>query len=365
MLKSPGGDALKVVSVCDPDERVHPKLQEILGYEYARAGKESEVWENPEVDWVMIGTWNSLHAEQSIGALRAGKNVFCEKPLATKLEDCLAIRDAVAETGRIFAFGLVLRYSLHYQKIHEILASGRLGKIISLEFNETLGFNHGGHIFGNWRKDSAVSGGHMLEKCCHDLDLANWFVDSLPVRAAGFGGQNFFIPENAKRMEEIGPSAEGVPAYKSWANSSNDPHHPFLGGGDVLDNQVVILEYANGVRATFHANSNAGIRERRFYILGSHGALRADLVSNTIEVSDISWESKIETIDLGSTDGHGGGDTIMGRELVRTFLGETPPLASVREGLCSAITAFGIDEACREGKVTDLRPLWKEAGVEV
>lgn len=365
MRKSAGGDCLKVVSVFDPDEGIHLKLRDLLGHDYTRAGREAEVWENPDVDWVMIGSWNCLHAAQSVAALRAGKNVFCEKPLATTLEDCLAIRDAVAESGRIFAFGLVLRYSAHYQRIREILDSGRLGKIISLEFNETLAFNHGGHIFGNWRKDADVSGGHMLEKCCHDLDLANWFAGSLPVRAASFGGRNFFLPENAKRMEEIGPNAEGVPAYKSWANSSFDPHNPFLGGGDVLDNQVAILEYANGIRATFHTNCNAGIRERRFYILGSHAALRANLVSGLIEVGDIGWESKIETIDSASTDGHGGGDAVMGRELLRTFRGEAPPLASVREGLCSAITAFGIDEACREGKVADLRPLWKQAGVTV
>lgn len=364
ILAEAPADRVKVVAAFDPDERAHQKLRENLGYDYLRTDCEAAVWENPEVDWVMIGSWNTLHAAQSIRALAAGKNVFCEKPLATNLEDCLAIRDAVRKSGRTFAFGLVLRYSVHYQKIREIIDSGRLGKIISMEFNETLSFNHGGHIFGNWRKDREISGGHMLEKCCHDLDLANWFADSIPVSVASFGGKNFFIPENAERMNEIGPNAAGLPAYKSWMTVSHDPHHPFLSESEVLDNQVVILEYANGIRATFHANSNAGIPERRFYILGTQGALRADLVKSCIEVADIGWEAQIETLDMNATDGHGGGDFVMARALLRTFLENEPPLASVREGLCSAITAFGIDEACRDRRVVDLKSMWEKAGIE-
>ncbi len=363
LRKSEGGALVKIVSAYDPDERSHQKLRQLLGEDYTQASSEEAVWENPDVDWVMIGSWNGLHASQSIRALQAGKNVFCEKPLATTLEDCLAIRDAVDESGCAFAFGLVLRYSTHYQKIREIIDSGRLGTIISMEFNETLAFNHGGHIFGNWRKDKEVSGGHMLEKCCHDLDLANWYADSVPTKVASFGGQNFFVPENAKRIDEIGPNVDGLPAYKSWTTFCNDPHHPFLGGGNVLDNQVVILEYANGIRATFHTNANAAIPERRFYILGSHGSLRGDLFCGTIETASIGWDSTIETLDLGVSDGHGGGDATMSRHLIQTFLGQAPPLASVREGLVSAITAFGIDEACRDSKVVDLVPVWKQIGV--
>jgi len=362
MQCAPAG-VLQVRSVFDPDERALQELSLVLGQEFLAGDRPAAVWESPDVDWVLIGSWNALHAQQSICALRAGKDVFCEKPLATTFEDGLAIRDAVAESGRTFALGLVLRYSRHYQKIREILDSGRLGKLISMEFNETLAFNHGGHIYGNWRKESRVSGGHMLEKCCHDLDLANWFANSLPMHVASFGGKDFFVPENAERMDEIGPNAEGVPAYKSWSKTCNDPDHPFLSGGDVLDNQVVILEYANGVRASFHANSNAGIPERRFYILGSHGSLRADLLSGSIEVCEIGWETRIETIALGETDGHGGGDEIMAQALYRTMREQESPLASVREGLCSMIVALGIDQACREKRVINLHSQWLDAGV--
>jgi len=128
MQCAPAG-VLQVRSVFDPDERALQELSLVLGQEFLAVDRPAAVWESPDVDWVLIGSWNALHAQQSICALRAGKDVFCEKPLATTFEDGLAIRDAVAESGRTFALGLVLRYSRHYQKIREILDSGRLGDL--------------------------------------------------------------------------------------------------------------------------------------------------------------------------------------------------------------------------------------------
>jgi len=81
-------------------------------------------------------------------------------------------------TGRLFNIGLTLRYSPHYRKIKQLLESGAVGDIISMEFNETLDFNHGGYIMGNWRRLREYAGTHLLEKCCHDIDLVNWMVGS-------------------------------------------------------------------------------------------------------------------------------------------------------------------------------------------
>jgi predicted dehydrogenase len=154
--------------------------------------------------------------------------------------------------GRTFFFGLVLRSAPLYQKVHDLITSGAIGDLISFEFNETLAFNHGGYIFGNWRRHRAVAGTHLLEKCCHDLDLANWIVGSLPTRVASFGGKNFFIPKYQHQVDQIGPDANGQPAYSGWTDRHRT--NPFSGTADIFDNQVAILEYANQVRATFHTN---------------------------------------------------------------------------------------------------------------
>jgi len=255
----------------------------------------------------------------------------------------------------------VLRYSPLYGKIHELVAAGRIGRIISFEFNETLGFNHGGYIFGNWRLKNANAGSHLLEKCCHDLDLANWITGSLPVRVASFGGRDFFVPENAHHMERIGPNAEGKPAYGVWALPGWV--NPFSDEIDIMDNQVAILQYANGVRATFHTNCNAGLPERRMYLCGTEGALRADLWTGIIELQRIGHDSKIERIDTGAAGGHGGGDEVMAEGLAGTLLEGRAPLASVEEGVRSCAVAFAIDRALAEGRVVDLASWWKSAGI--
>ena len=109
--------------------------------------------------------------------------MFCQKPLATTLADCLAMREAWQASGRMFIIGFSLRYAPHYRKIKELLDQGAVGRIVSMEFNETLDFNHGGYIMGDWRRLQRYSGTHLLEKCCHDIDLVNWIMGSLAARA--------------------------------------------------------------------------------------------------------------------------------------------------------------------------------------
>ncbi|HEX4139507.1 MAG TPA: Gfo/Idh/MocA family oxidoreductase [Candidatus Methylacidiphilales bacterium] len=354
---------ITIASAYDPNPDAISSLRAEFGAGIESAETEAALATHPGVDWVLIGSWNNLHKRHAVAALLAGRDVFCEKPLATTLDDCLAIHEAVKKSGRIFSFGLVLRYSPHYRKIKELIAAGTIGQIISFEFNETLGFNHGGYIFGNWRRKSEYSGGHLLEKCCHDLDLANWMVDSLPVTVASFGGTDFFVPGNEHHAARIGPNAKGRPAYRGW----DDPQgvSPFAPGADIADNQVAILEYANGARGTFHTNCNTAILERRFYICGTEGTLRADAVTGDIEWKRIGHDTPTERVNRGHAGGHAGGDEHMARALAATMLDGVPPQATVDDGLRSCLPALALDAAMRGRKVVDLRPDWKTAGVTI
>ena len=364
ILNADPEDRIRVVAAFDPDPISREALCSEFGPEVQTYATEEALVQDPTIDWVFIGSWNCHHARQAILALNAGKNVFCEKPLAVSLEDCLAIADAARKSGKTFAFGLVLRYSPHYQKIKEVLDSGAIGQIVSFEFNETLGFNHGGYIFGNWRRERKNAGTHLLEKCCHDLDLANWMVGSLPVQVASFGGRDFFKPENARHVARIGPDKEGTAAYASWPFPQPHRSDPFDGQPDIFDNQVAILQYANGVRGTFHTNCNCAIAERRFYLCGTEGTLRADLMTGMVEVQRIGWETPVEKIDTQVAGGHGGGDESMGKSMAGTLLRGEAPAASMKEGIQSALVAFGIDQADDEGRRVDLTAAWQRAGID-
>lgn len=350
-LLAAAGDRIQIAAFYDPDPLSQSAIRSNFGSHTIQCASEEELATRSDVDWIFIGSPNAHHARQSILALRSGKNVFCEKPLATTREDCISVREAVRETGRIFAFGLVLRYSPHYQKIRELVKSGVIGRLISFEFNETLHFNHGGFIHGNWRRTRALAGTHLLEKCCHDLDLANWITESRPKFAASFGGRDFFLPGNETHITRIGPDRNGRPAYRAWP----DPHgvNPFSAGADIVDNQVAILEYENGVRATFHTNCNAGIPERRFYLLGSEGAIRADSTAGFIEWQRIAHEPRLERIETKAANGHAGGDEAMAQGLLRTLLHGEPPLANVDDAVLASFTAFLVDEAMDSRRITE------------
>jgi predicted dehydrogenase len=309
-----------------------------------------------DVDWIFIGSFNCHHAEQAIAAMRAGKNVFCEKPLATTFEDCLRIRQVERETGRTFSFGLVLRYSPFYRKLKQLVEEGAIGRLISFEFNETLSFNHGGYIFGNWRRHRHLAGTHVLEKCCHDLDLANWITGQLPIRVASFGGRDIFVEANQDLVAKVGPGPDRAPAYSAW----DDPHrvHPFSDGASIFDNQVAVLQYTGGVRATFHTNCNTAIHERRFFLCGTEGTIRGNAYTGIIEHQRIGWDTRPEVIDTGVGGGHAGGDEVMAQRLVETLTTGAPPLATSLDGLRACVTAFGIDESADHGRIVDLQPYW-------
>lgn len=349
-------ERLKAVALFDPDPRaIEEALSRTPGQPTVCADLE-ELLATPGLHWVMIASWNCHHRDQVIAAFEAGKHVFCQKPLALTTEDCARMQEAWRRSGKLFNIGFTLRYSPHYRRVRQLIEEGAIGDIVSMEFNETLEFNHGGYIMGDWRRLRENAGSHLLEKCCHDIDLVNWMIGARARRVASFGGLNFFVPACAYHVDRIGPRADGVKAYAAMGHRPG--LDPFLSDKDIVDNQVAILEFENGVRATFHASCNAGIPERRMYILGTEGALRADVLTGTIEVRRIGFDTELEDASTEAHGGHGGGDLVLAGELADSMLTGAAPSVGLEEGLASAVTCFAIDEAMDSGRVVDLAPYW-------
>jgi predicted dehydrogenase len=359
-------DQVEVTAISDPNPHSIEAAKKAFGNQSKVHDDYHDLLQDQTVEWVMVGSWNCFHAEQVIAAFAAGKHVFCEKPLALRVEDCLAMRDAWKASGKMFSIGFTLRYSPHYRRIKEILTSGKIGSIISMEFNETLSCGHGGYIHADWRRKTEFAGSHLLEKCCHDLDLVNWITDSLAVKVASFGGCDFFTASNAGQIERAGRTPDGKSFFTSWSNENirGNIVTPFNDDKDIVDNQVAILQFASGARATFHTNCSTSIPERRMYICGTEGTLRSNVLTGQIEFFPIGYGAQLENCSTEALGAHGGGDSVLGASLADSILKGTPPLTSLEDGLCAAFTAFGLDEALRTGTVTDLIPLWRKAGLD-
>ena len=344
---------VKVMSVFDPDKAMS---QAAVDYWNDKDVKICDAYQDaiktPGVDWVLVFSPNAYHKEHILAGFKAGKHVFSEKPLATSIEDCKAIYKAHQKSGLLFATGFVLRYAPIYIKAKEIIESGKLGKILSIDANENITPAHGGYIMMNWRRHTELAGPHILEKCCHDLDLINWFANSVPSRVAGFGGLDYFVPENQHYMKKYGKET-----FASWS----DPHRvdsPFTSDKDLMDNQVAIMEYRNGIRVMFQATMSNAIPERRMYFSCTEGTMIVELYSRVLKYRRIGDEG--ETVINFSGDGHGGGDSYIMQALYECMVKHSKPKCGGDEGLESAVVAMGIDQAIRERTMVDLAPVWKQ-----
>ena len=349
--------AVRFDAICDPDSNRTEWATRELNPSIRVYSDHRALVADPELDWVIIGSLNAQHAEHAVAALDAGKHVICEKPLATTLEDCVAIRDAVERNNRTLAVGFTMRYAATERKIKQCIDAGMIGRPVSLEFNETLGFNHGGMIHSSWRRFTSNAGSHLLEKCCHDIDSVNWFLGSTAKRVASFGGCNFFTPEHREQIDRLGVGPNGEPPFRADPRSRVDP---FTADKDIVDNQVVIIEYDSGVRASFHLSCCTAIPERRIYISGTEGTLRGDRVTGRLEVQRIGWDEPMTVWpDTRTEGGHGGADEILCREWIEMMTEGAQPRATVIDGMRAAVTCFAIDEAAQRGAVIDLSSYWQ------
>lgn len=351
-------DGLVVHGGWDPDVDHTNRVLKGAGNEGGKVyARYEDLVADKDIDWVMVGSPNAFHRTHIEAAFAAGKHVFSEKPLAIKNADCTAINAAHGKSGRLFATGFVLRYSPIYKKVKEILDSGAIGKVISIDANENITPAHGGYIMMNWRRHRELSGPHILEKCVHDLDLLNWFTGSVPVKVAAFGGNDLYTPANQGLLEKC-------KAWLGWWNQHRDCDNPFTSDKSIEDNVVSILEYGNGMRVQFQATMSNAIPERRMYFSATEGNLVVELYSGIVKYKTVHSE-EIHIFDFSGGDGHGGGDRHIMAELAKSMTTGKVPECGGAEGLRSAVAGIAIDEARLSGKVQDLRSTWKELGVPV
>lgn len=347
------GPNVKLKAIYDPDKSIMmTRIKDLKQDDAKICSTYQDAINTDGVDWVMVFSPNCYHREHIEAAFNAGKNVFSEKPLATTIEDCQAIFDAHKKSGLLFATGFVLRYSPIYRKVKEVLDSGVIGKILSIDANENITPAHGSYIMKNWRRHTKYAGPHILEKCCHDLDLINWFAGSIPSKVASFGDLNFFKPENAGMNKK----------YKDDFVGWHDPHGEkcaFNAEKDIIDNQVAIMEFRNNIRVMFQATLSNAIPERRMYFSCTEGTMIAELYAGEVKYKRIG-SSELITYRPSGPDLHGGGDRIIMESLYNSMMKNVEPECSGEEGLESSVTAIAIEKARVEGRIFDLEKVWKK-----
>jgi predicted dehydrogenase len=309
-------------------------------------------------DLVMIGSPNHLHFEHINLALDAGFPIFAEKPIVRTEAETYALAERLAKGGGPPLFiGLVMRSMSIVRETIARADSGELGQLVSIDATEHLPPEHGGYLARNWRRRQDFGGSYLLDKVCHDFDIFGRLARSRPAKVASFGGREIFVPARADRPRVY---SDGEPAYAlrdaGWS-SSNDP---FQSDMDVTDHQNALVQYENGVRLSFHANSHVALPERRWYVAGTEGTLIADLVRNKLMVRKALDRGKPERIEYGNRteDSHNGADQAMARDLLATLETGAPFPVTPFESMEAGLTVMAIDQAMSAGEMLDCGPMW-------
>jgi len=337
---------------------------------------------------LLNATMDQTHVASTLAALSAGYHVLLEKPMATTPEDCVRLVQAAERTGRILQVCHVLRYTRFWSILHDLIRSGRLGQVVTVNHRENVAYWHMAHSFvrGNWRS-AASSAPMILAKCCHDMDILYWNLGSPVRRLSSFGRLSHFRADQApkgapERCTDGCPVQEECPFYAprlylredltGWPvnvisdDLSMEGRLKALREGpygrcvyrcdnDVVDHQVVNMECEDGITIAFtmHGHSHDNVRTVRYD--GTRATLRASEATDEIILYDHLTGNE-ERIRPGAVmGGHGGGDTGVMNAFVATLREPgREPLTSARASLESHLMAFAAERARLEGGVVDM-----------
>ncbi|MGN9838250.1 Gfo/Idh/MocA family protein [Nonomuraea sp. H19] len=381
----------RVVAVADPLESRRARFPEAGQYADWR-----ELAALPrQADAVIIATQDRDHVEPALRFSELGYDILLEKPMAVSEDDCQAIVAAAERrvpTDAIFAVCHVLRYTPYTRALKALLDAGRIGEIVSIQHLEPVGWWHQAHSFvrGNWRRTDE-STFMLLAKSCHDLDWLVHLTGKRVVRVSSFGGLRHFRPENrpagaadrcldcavepdcpysAKRIylplagREVWPLSvltDDVSEQGVLEALRTGPYGRcvYACDNDVVDHQVVNMEFEGGTTASFTMTAFTPALHRQTRIFGTRGSIDGD--GDRLTVHDFVT-GRSETVDTSPTGdptaggGHGGGDA----GLVEAFLtavetrDRAPVLSSPGESLHSHLVAWAAERSRLHGETVTL-----------
>lgn len=299
---------VKLVAVAEPDVNARLAIAKEFSLSALSCfnGWEELVESGMPCDAAIIATLDNQHTAPVLACLKKGWDILLEKPVADCPEDVRRIEHAREKSGRIISVCQTLRYKENFRKVKELVENGAIGEVVTLEHLEGIGnirFSHN-YVRGKWGRaeDNTFL---LLHKSSHDLDFISWIIDKPCLKVSSFGGLKYFRPENAPkgsvvRCTDMCP-VEGSCIYsalklyvntnrKDWpANTISDDHllssnliaiktGPFgrcvwRSGNNVVDHQVVAMEFEGNVTATFTMSGFTSFIGRKIRIHGTKGDL--------------------------------------------------------------------------------------------
>lgn len=318
-----------------------------------------EMLDRDDIHAIAVTSPDYCHEEHAIAALKAGKHVFCEKPLAITVEGCDHILQAQKESGKKLMVGFNMRYMNMFRTMKEIVDSGAIGDIKAVWVRHFVG--HGGdYYYHDWHANSRNTTSLLLQKGSHDIDIIHWITGRYTKRVSAFGSLDFFGGD--KPNDLTCPTCDEKHTCTE-AQFDTRIQCAFRQEVDVQDNNMMIMELEGGIKASYMQCHFTPDYHRNYTFIGTEGRIENSEPEGKVYLKtrrSNSWrELSNRTYDIKHAEGgHGGADPGIFGDFVRMVLDGTPPLATPVAGRMSVAAGCAAVESIRAGgKVVDVKPL--------
>jgi len=292
----------------------------------AYCAEADDVINHPDVQAVWICSPSQFHSDQIIACAKAGKHVFCEKPIATDLQQTILAIDACDAAGVKLMIGLQRRFDKNFGRVKKAMDEKEVGEpfLIKLTSRDPAPppkeyVEGGGGLF----KDMAV----------HDLDMARYLAGCCPVDVMATGSTH------------VDPTIRDLP------------------GSERFDTAACIVRFKNGMMATIDVcrQSSYGY-DQRAEVLGTEGMIATDNVyPNTANIfkksytghADLPYDFFLKRYNQAYID-----ETI---EFCKSLTNNTTPPVSGKDGLCSLVMALAADKSAEENRWVKFKEIIDEA----
>lgn len=340
-----------------------------------------------DLDGVVICSPNHQHLEPAIEAMRRGMVVALEKPIAESADSCRQLLAARREHDARVLVGFVMRSGPFYKQAKQWIDEGRIGDVASIQADEIVHLMTVGVMFRSpWRRFAATSGGSLLEKCCHDIDMITWLAGGSPQKISSMAGRKTLaprsdVPDNCNDCHITDTCSYYMPnevysgPARTWGNQDADLYKfikdrgscIYNNGHDIYDHQAVQIMYDNGAVANFQSEFGAAGKTtgRNLKVFGSQGAIWGKCEENVIHCQNKQTD-EVERMELyNDGSGHAGANQKHADSFVRLMIDpDYSSPATLEAGYVSAMLCFAADESVKTQRHVDVSGLLAEAGLE-
>lgn len=342
------------------------------------------------LDGVVVATLEDIRAEPTQLAMEKNLAILVEKPLATRPSEFMSFYDKAAAYPGIFIVCHQMRLVSTFSTIKELVDSGSLGEIVTVQHSENLSYDHMAHSYvrGFFNNDSLAP--MLLAKSCHDLDILAYIIGRPAVRIASFGTLKHFTRANCP---EGAPAfcLEGCPhtatcpydvtklyfepdtdqAYIRQMGVVRDKDHlrellmtnrfgrcVYQCDNNVVDTQVVQIEFEDGIHVSFTMCGHNGVERRMTKISMTKGEIVFDAADHgIITVHRYAPKLRTETIKVDTRGTHGGGDRVIMDNFIDAIVSNDQSVLKtpVRQSLEGHLLVFAAEAARKEGRIVDVR----------